>query len=55
VEDTFAGWTLDDKDDPLSRQGLRYEEFIGPMAKAIQELSDMVESLQQEVNTLKGI
>jgi hypothetical protein len=55
VQDTFAGWTLDDKDDPLSRQGLRYEEFIGPMAKAIQELSDMVESLQQEVNTLKGI
>jgi hypothetical protein len=55
VEDTFAGWTLDDKNDPLSRQGLRYEEFIGPMAKAIQELSDMVESLQQEVNTLKGI
>ena len=53
--DLFAGWVLDDHTDPESRQNLRYTEFISPMVKAIQELSDMVESLQQEVNTLKGI
>lgn len=55
IADSFAGWTLDDPSDPDSRQGLAYEQFISPMAKAIQELSNMVESLQQEVNTLKGI
>ena len=55
VGDNFAGWVLDDKDDPESKQNLRYAEFISPLTKAVQELSDMVESLQQEVNTLKGI
>jgi hypothetical protein len=53
--DDFGGWVQDDLSDPESRQSLAYEEFISPMIKAIQELSDMVESLQQEVNTLKGI
>jgi hypothetical protein len=55
VGDNFAGWVLDDKDDPESKQNLRYAEFISPLTKAVQELSDMVESLQQEINTLKGI
>jgi hypothetical protein len=55
IGDTFSGWTLDDINDATSYQGLSYDKFIAPMAKAIQELSDMVESLQQEVNTLKGI
>jgi hypothetical protein len=54
VED-FAGWQLDDVNDPESAQSLVHTELLGPMAKAIQELSNMVESLQQEVNTLKGI
>jgi hypothetical protein len=43
----FGGWVLADKDDPDSSQFLRYEEFISPMIKAIQELA-------QEVNTLKN-
>lgn len=55
VGDSFAGWVLDDKDNPESGQNLRYSEFIAPLTKAVQELSDMVESLQQEINTLKGI
>lgn len=38
IED-FAGWTLADKKDPESRQGLRYEQFIPLLTKAIQELS----------------
>ena len=55
VGDSFAGWVLDNKDNPESGQNLRYSEFIAPLTKAVQELSDMVELLQQEVNTLKGI
>jgi hypothetical protein len=54
VED-FAGWQLDDISEPDSQQSLVHHQFLGPMTKAIQELSNMVESLQQEVNTLKGI
>jgi len=54
VGDTFAGWALDDPADPNSRQGLAYEDFISPLIKAVQELSNMVESLQQEVSELKG-
>jgi hypothetical protein len=55
IYDSAAFWTLADKDDPESSQALVYEQFISPLTKAIQELSDMVESLQQEINTLKGI
>jgi hypothetical protein len=55
VGDSFAGWVLDDHNNPDSRQNLRYSEFISPLVKAVQELSDMVESLQQEINILKGI
>jgi len=55
VGSNFSGWALADISDPESQQSLSYDKFIAPMAKAIQELSNMVESLQQEVNTLKGI
>jgi hypothetical protein len=55
IYDSAAFWTLADKDDPESSQALVYEQFISPLTKAIQELSNMVESLQQEINTLKGI
>ena len=54
IED-FAGWVTDNVDDPEALQSLRYEEFVPPLAKAVQELSYMVESLQQEINILKGI
>jgi hypothetical protein len=55
VGDNFAGWVIENLEDTESTQNLRYAEFISPLVKAVQELSDMVESLQQEVNTLKGI
>ena len=45
VED-FAGWVLADKDDPESTQGLRYSEFIAPLIKAVQELSQKVADLE---------
>jgi hypothetical protein len=34
----FGGWVLGDKNDPDSYQSLRYEQFIAPIIKAIQEL-----------------
>jgi len=54
IED-FGGWVSDNIEDPEAIQSLRYEQFVAPLTKAVQELSDMVESLQQEINILKGI
>jgi len=34
-----AVWTQDDPSNPESRQGLRYEELMAPLIKAVQELS----------------
>lgn len=34
----FGGWILTDTTDAQSAQGLRYDEFISPLIKAIQEL-----------------
>ncbi|MGE0281729.1 MAG: DUF2793 domain-containing protein [Rhizobiaceae bacterium] len=42
----FAGWTLADKDDPDSEQGLRYDQFVPILIKAVQELSAEVEALK---------
>lgn len=44
--DSFAGWVLADKDDPNSIQGLRYSEFIAPLIKAVQELTQKVNDLE---------
>ena len=45
-EQDFGGWVLADKNDPDSTQLLRYEEFIAPMVKAIQELSARLDALE---------
>jgi len=42
----FAGWVQDDLSNPNSTQSLSYEQFIAPMAKAIQELSARVQQLE---------
>lgn len=39
---------------PSTYYSLRYEEFIAPMIKAIQELSAKCDSLQQQINDLSG-
>ena len=44
----FGGWVLTDLNDPNSYQGLRYEEFIAPIIKSIQELSSIVNNLTIE-------
>ena len=50
----FAGWTLADKDDATSQQSLRYEEFISPMIKAMQELSATVNELKDKIAVLEA-
>ena len=42
---------IEEEDDTYS---LRYEEFIGPLVKAVQELSTEVETLKTKVATLEG-
>jgi hypothetical protein len=49
-DNDFAGY-IEPEEGPL---GLRYSEFIAPMAKAIQELSAKVDALTAEVEALKG-
>lgn len=46
VED-FGGWVQIDKDDENSDQALRYEEFVSPLIKAIQELTARVQALEE--------
>jgi hypothetical protein len=42
----FGGWILLDKTNSESEQALRYEEFIAPLIKAVQELTARVKSLE---------
>ena len=41
----FGGWILTDSNNPDSEQGLRYEEFIAPLIKAVQEQQSIIEIL----------
>lgn len=44
----FAGWVISDVDDPDGHQALRYEEFISPLIKAVQELTARVLALESK-------
>jgi hypothetical protein len=48
----FGGWLIDDITDPNSRQMLRYEEFIAPIVKAMQEQQVMIEDLQTRLTAI---
>jgi hypothetical protein len=43
---SFAGWGMADPEDEESTQHLRYEEFIAPLIKAVQELAARVTALE---------
>jgi trimeric autotransporter adhesin len=47
---TFAGWDMGED----TIQAISREMFVSPLIKAIQELSAKCDSLQAEINTLKG-
>ena len=42
----FGGWLLEDKDNPDSQQALRYDQFIAPLTKALQEALAKIETLE---------
>ena len=48
VED-FAGWSMSNINDPDSKQSLSYEQFISPLVKAVQELSQKVKELELKI------
>jgi hypothetical protein len=50
----FGGWVLTDKENPDSEQALRYDQFISPMVKALQEAMSRIEKLEAEIAKLKG-
>jgi hypothetical protein len=50
----FAGWVLENPDDPNSGQGLRYDQFIAPLIKAVQELSAQNSALTDRIAVLEA-
>ena len=42
----FAGWVQDDMTNPDSFQSVSYEQFISPLIKSVQELSDRLNKLE---------
>jgi hypothetical protein len=44
----FGGWVISDVADPEGQQALRYEEFISPLIKAVQELTARVKILEEQ-------
>lgn len=49
----FAGWVLADKDDPQSLQSLRYDQFIAPLIRAVQELAATSTALRSEFDAYR--
>lgn len=48
----FAGWVLEDINDPDSAQALRYEQFISPLIRATQELDDKAQEFDTKIQQL---
>lgn len=44
----FGGWVISDVSDPEGQQALRYEEFISPLIKAVQELTARIKILEEQ-------
>jgi hypothetical protein len=45
----FGGWVLSDAANPDSQQALRYDQFVGPLIKAVQELTVRVKTLESKL------
>jgi hypothetical protein len=50
----FGGWVLTEKDDPDSQQALRYDQFIAPLTKALQEALAEIDVLKTKVAALEA-
>lgn len=50
----FAGWVLDDRHDLASTQSLRYDQFIAPLIKAVQELAARQDAIANRLAALES-
>ena len=50
----FGGWVLTDKENSDSQQALRYDQFIAPLTKALQEALERIELLELEIKNMKS-
>jgi hypothetical protein len=50
----FGGWVSKTPADPEAEQALRYEEFIAPMIKSIQELKALVDAQAARITALES-
>jgi hypothetical protein len=50
----FGGYIKTNPDDPNSEEALRYDEFISPLIKAVQELSARVVELENKLSQQNG-
>lgn len=48
LDKDFGGHVLADPSDPTSQQALRYDQFIAPLIRAVQELAERVEGLERQ-------
>jgi hypothetical protein len=50
----FGGWVQDDVTDPNSAQSLRYDQFVAPLIKSVQELTAIVRGLTARLDRIEG-
>ena len=50
----FGGWVSEDVTDERAMQSLRYDQFIAPLIKAIQEQQTIIEALTNRITALEG-
>lgn len=51
----FGGFIKTDIDDPESEEALRYDEFIAPLVKAVQEQQSLIEALAARLTALESV
>ena len=51
----FGGWVLTDLADPDSQQALRYDQFVAPLIRAVQEQQAQIATLESRLTALEGI
>ena len=53
-KNTFGGLDIQKTEKYDDLHGMSYDQFVAPLIKAIQEQQEQIESLQSEINLLKG-
>lgn len=50
----FGGWVKTDMTNPESQEALRYDQFIAPLIKAVQEQQSMIDELRQQITSIRA-